>query len=260
MPQLLRPGHLIGNPIPSVIAVSENAGPAEIVVNAVTFDGTNDWLERDADLSGNVDGQKGTLVFWLNMNSGDGAAKNILYADGGFFDCVRATSGKLHLKLFNSAAAPLLDMLSTNTRVTADGWICVMMSWDLSAALKAHLFFNDADETNTSVKVEGTVDYTRVDYAVGARVGGVLKLTGCLAEFYFNPEEYIDFTVEANRRKFVSVNGRPVDTGADGLDPTGNAPLVFLSGATATWHTNDGDGGGMTENGAITDCATSPSD
>ena len=228
--------------------------------NAVNFDGASDWLERDGVLTGNVDGQQGTLVFWLNMNSGDGAAKNILYADGGFFDCARATNGELHLKLFNSAATTLLDMLSTNTRVAADGWICVMMSWDLSAALKAHLFFNDVDETNTSIKVEGTVDYTRIDYAVGARVGGALKLPGCLSQFYFNPEEYIDFTVEANRRKFISASGKPVGIGADGSDPTGNIPLVFLSGATATWHINKGDGGGMTENGALTDCATSPSD
>ncbi len=134
------------------------------------------------------------------------------------------------------------------------------MSWDLSAALKAHLFFNDVDETNTSIKVEGTVDYTRADYAFGARVAGILKLTGCLAQFYLNPEEHIDFTVEANRRKFVSAGGKPVDMGADGSDPTGNVPLVFLSGATVSWHTNKGDGGGMTENGALTDCASSPSD
>ena len=230
--------------------------PAEIVVDAVNFDGVNDWLERDGALTGNVDGQKGTLAFWLNMNGGDGAAKNILYADGGFLDCARATGGELHLKLFNSAATTLLDMLSTNTRVAADGWVCVLMSWDLSAALKAHLFFNDVDETNMSVKIEGTVDYTRADYAFGARVAGALKLTGCLSQFYFNPEEYIDFTVEANRRKFVSAGGKPVDMGADGSGPTGSVPLVFLSGATASWHTNKGDGGGMTENGALVSCSS----
>src|SRR3546814_7073174 len=45
---------------------------------------------------------------------------------------------------------------------------------------------------------------------------------------------------------------------ADGSTPTGSAPLVFLSGATASWHTNKGTGGGFTENGALTDAATDP--
>lgn len=43
-----------------------------------------------------------------------------------------------------------------------------------------------------------------------------------------------------------------------GGNPTGTDPLVFFSGATASWHTNQGSGGGFTENGALTDAATNP--
>src|SRR3546814_17811034 len=79
------------------------------------------------------------------------------------------------------------------------------------------------------------------------------------ADLWLDPGTYIDLSVTANRRKFVgSGAATSVDLGADGSTPTGTAPLVFLSGATADWHTNKGAGGGFTENGALTDAATDP--
>ena len=72
--------------------------------------------------------------------------------------------------------------------------------------------------------------------------------------------EYLDISVENNRRKFIDADGFPVDLGSDGSTPTGIAAIMFFSGATVSWHTNDGSGGGFTENGALTDAATSPSD
>ncbi len=44
-----------------------------------------------------------------------------------------------------------------------------------------------------------------------------------------------------------------------GSDPKRTKPsIMFFSGVTSTWHTNDGTGGSFTENGALTDCATDP--
>jgi hypothetical protein len=237
-----------------------DGGPLEITVNAVNFDGTNDYLTRGADFTSNIDGPRGTLVFWLDMNGGDGAVHNIMIGEGSFFNLTRRNDNKMQINLWSATPANILDMLSINTRVAADGWVCVLMSWDLTSALKAHLFFNDVDETSIATKIEGDIDYTRANYAIGASITGGAKLNGCLSQFYFNAEEYLDFTVESNRRKFISAGGKPVDLGADGSGPTGSVPILFLSGPTDSWHTNDGDGGGMTEVGALTDCANSPSD
>ena len=63
-----------------------------------------------------------------------------------------------------------------------------------------------------------------------------------------------------NRRKFIDPNKDPVDLGEAGQFPTGTSPLVFLANPTASWQTNLGTGGNFTENGALTDGSSSPSD
>jgi len=95
--------------------------------------------------------------------------------------------------------------------------------------------------------------------SITAQVNGNTKTDSDVAELWVD-NSFIDFTVESNRRKFISASGKPVDLGSDGSAPTSSAPLVFLSGDTGTWHTNKGSGGGFTENGEITTASTSPSD
>ena len=73
-----------------------------------------------------------------------------------------------------------------------------------------------------------------------------------IADFYFNPTTYIDLSVTANRRKFISASLHPVDRGATGSIPTGTAPIMYQSGAVASWQTNKGTGGGFTLTGALT--------
>ena len=246
-----------------VLAVGGGGGgdPPEIAVNAVDFDGTNDYLLRGADFTGNADGVKGTFVSWVKMNDGDADVHTLLRSNGGHIQVNRHSDGKVNVVLFDPSVTMLLNMATTNTFLVADGWFCILASWDLSVSPLAQLYIGDVNEKVEATKIAGTVNYTEPEWAIGAHpTAFTIKLNGCLAQFYFNPEEYIDFSVESNRRKFISAAGKPVDMGADGSDPTGNVPLVFLSGATASWHTNKGDGDGMTENGALTDCATSPSD
>eukprot|EP00951_Prasinocladus_malaysianus_P002741 scaffold19422_cov43-Prasinocladus_malaysianus.AAC.1 len=55
-----------------------------------------------------------------------------------------------------------------------------------------------------------------------------------MAEFYAT-REFLDMSVEANRRKFVSASGAPVLLGVDGSLPTGNAPDIYLSGDSGNW-------------------------
>jgi hypothetical protein len=63
--------------------------------------------------------------------------------------------------------------------------------------------------------------------------------------------------------KFIS-GGKPVDLGADGSEPTGTAPAIFLrrapAAAAATFATNLGTGGNFSIEGTLTAAPTSPSD
>ncbi len=122
-----------------------------------------------------------------------------------------------------------------------------------------HCYINDVSSYTDIAYIDDIIDLdTEGLWRIGASTSGAAsgKLDGDIADLRIDFGTYIDLSVEANRRKFISSSGRPVDLGSDGSVPTGSAPDIFLSGDTATWHTNDGVGGGFTENGALTDGAT----
>ena len=64
--------------------------------------------------------------------------------------------------------------------------------------------------------------------------------------------EYIDFGVEANRRKFYSPLQLPVDCGSDGTTPTGTAPAIYMRNDINAYGTNAGTGGNFTTPGSTT--------
>ena len=49
-----------------------------------------------------------------------------------------------------------------------------------------------------------------------------------LAEVWFAPGVFIDFSNPANRAKFHDGAGRPVSLGVDGSNPTGSPPLLYM--------------------------------
>jgi hypothetical protein len=261
--QLLQIGKLINLAGQGGFSGGGPSDPAEIAVNAVDFDGTNDYLLRGGDYTGAADGQVGSIAAWIKMNDGDAAHQIIKFlGNGGDQRLIfrRSNDGTLLLQLTNASAAVILQVRTDFLVRVADGWKCIMASWDTGVAQEAMIYLGDTAATLTvDTQIQGTLDLTIGEVSIGAFDNGTNKLDACLAQFYFNPAKFIDFAVESNRRKFFSSGGNPVDLGADGSRPTGTAPILFLSGATASWHTNKGTGGGMTENGALTDCATSPS-
>ena len=65
--------------------------------------------------------------------------------------------------------------------------------------------------------------------------------------------DYIDFSQEANRNKFVDQLGYPKDLGDDGSEPTGSSPLIYMKfDNTASFGTNLGTGGDFAKTGTIT--------
>lgn len=49
-----------------------------------------------------------------------------------------------------------------------------------------------------------------------------------IAEVWYNPGMFMDFSDESNRAKFHSAELTPVNLGNDGSFPTGSAPFVYL--------------------------------
>lgn len=83
-----------------------------------------------------------------------------------------------------------------------------------------------------------------------------------IADMWFGATgTFVDLTVEANRRKFISAAGGAQNLGADGSTPFGGAPPVFLrsDGNPATFTVNNGRGGAFSViNGPLQDGQSDP--
>ena len=225
-----------------------------ITDNSVNFDGTNDYLTRGGALTGLSDGDAGSTSFWFKFNGGNGSDVSIFTDNAGHVHIRRGSDNKIRMLMHTSGASELVDIQTSDT-YTADGtWHHCMASWNTTSDTQ-HLYIDGVDKLSVNNSATGTIDYTQTDYAVGARTSGTNKINSDLAEFYFT-NEYLDLSQASNRLKFLTATGAPASLGSDGSTPTGTAAVVYLSGATSTWHTNDGTGGGFTENGALTDGST----
>ena len=230
------------------------ASPSSYVPVPVNFDGSNDYLTRGEDLSGpNADSKVNTFSFWVKFKGGDGSLQYIYALDGGYGWITKTASNIIEVEWWHSSGLSL-EMNSGSTTLKADGaWHHVMGSCDVSSSA-AHLYIDGVDVKTQVTLSDNNIDWTQPDHVIGARNNThVSKLNGDLADFYFNNETYIDLSSASNRIKFIDANKLPVSLGSDGSTPTGSIPRIYLNqNALATWHTNAGDGGGFTENGALT--------
>jgi hypothetical protein len=235
-------------------------------VDSAQFDGVNDYITRGASLNGAADSKSGILSLWIRFDVVSGRIFCSATTLGGSvvrFILEVAGNSTLSLGAANSAGTNILQVNTVSTFSAGATWRHVLASWDLAAAA-THLYINDVSDKNTTTATNDTIDYTVADWAIGAAASGLLKMDGCLAEVYFAPGQFLDFSVEANRRKFISALGKPVYLGTDGSLPTGTTPLVYQRladmEAIANFATNRGTGGDFTISGALTTGSTSPSD
>jgi hypothetical protein len=69
---------------------------------------------------------------------------------------------------------------------------------------------------------------------------GVFRgIIGDLAELWFAPGVFIDFSIEANRRKFRKANGKAASLSNDGSGPTGTPPLFYMTITPFSTNEND---------------------
>lgn len=257
MPQMVHPNQLLNS---NSLRQVKPPLPDEIAVNAVNFDGTNDWLNRGAALTGAVDNDTALISFWFNLKGDDSAFLQFFKETSNHVFIQRLTDNKIKFQLFTPAALGVWVGNTVDTFVAAGGWVHFLLAVDASAS-KRQLYIDDVAASVENVTSNaGDIKWDDTEWFIGAANSTpVQQLNADMAEVYFT-NEFLNLDNTVNRRKFISAGGKPVDMESDGAGPTGTAPLVYFSGATATWHTNDGSGGGFTENGALTDGASSPSD
>lgn len=250
---------------PSVgLWVPQSSAAAEFAVDAADFDGTNDYMTRGAGLSGASDATKGILSVWVRLDGGDATIRTILYGTNARMLARIFSNDTVQLFATDSADGQVLGVDSVSTLTAGASWRHILASWDCSSpAFTAAIYIDDVSDHSLTV-ASGTIDYTLADWAIGAALDTTEKFDGAIADLYFDQGTYMDFSIEANRRKFRTAAGKPADLGSDGSTPTGSAPISYHhlddGEAVANFATNRGSGGNFTITGTLATASSSPSD
>jgi hypothetical protein len=240
--------------------------------NAVDFDGSTDYLTRASALSGAGTSSQFIFAAAFRLDGGDGGTMKLfgtfapLAADGDI-SITRSSGNKIDVYITGSNAAPdRLRSVSGGSFTASASWHSLLVSADTNASAGGrtlHVYADDADAKSITEDSGGAFSMAYGNHdsiSVARNFGGGSYFDGAISEMYFAPGQYIDFSIEANRRKFFDSAGRPAFKGSDGSTPTGAPPRVYLPNPAATVNVNAGAGGNFTVNGSPVDASTSPSD
>jgi hypothetical protein len=173
-----------------------------------------------------------TASMWLRMDADNAQTITVALLRSGsqVAQIVRRNNNSFQFLGYNSGGVVLNVNSSVNSINISTGWTHCVFSCDLSNASNRHLYVDDSsDLAAVTTYTDSTIDWgTNLTFWMGANQIGSAQLDGAVADLWWT-NEYIDLSVEANRRKFITADGRPVNLG-DGTGPTGTAPLWYFAG------------------------------
>ncbi len=203
------------------------AGGAPIIPLATDLDGTNDYLSRASDFSGNSDSKTFTLSIWTYW-TGDGTDYIYYAATAGdqFRFYLSVGSSNYQIVGTNSAGTTILQVdFSAPTGAPLENTFSnILVSADLASASNRHIYVNDEipPSVTWSTYTNDTISFTQPKHFIGAFTGGTLRFEGRLADAFLD-YTYRDLSMEANRRLFTVIDDE------QGLISVGGNSLASLN-------------------------------
>jgi hypothetical protein len=254
---------LAASPAGSGSMLLTGVGPPPVAGGGYTAQGVSfsatTLMHSAAALTGVADSKTGMVSFWFRGAAATDSANIIVFdASSGHFQIARLSSGIMRVTCTDSTATNNMQVTTTATFLSTGSWKHFIASWNLATATIQSYVEDVSDATiltnvnSTIAYATGTTDYLFPDSGLPGPFD--------VADFWFDPNQApLDLSVTANRRKFITAGLAPVNLGAAGATPTGTSPAVFFSGASASWNTNKGTGGGFTITaGSITNASSNP--
>lgn len=239
-PAILRAADALSLRDPSYGALLGAPAESGYTAYASVFDGSNDYMTRGVDLTGNADGKKGTFSCWFKLTGGDSTTQRIFCTQNQQLVIWRHAANQFKIYSAN------LFIETVATFIVTGSWVHICACWDVSTPGARHIYVNGLDDTVENTFTDANIDYTDSNHAIGAEVAGTNKFYGELCEVYLNLSEYLN-----DPTKFAS-GGKPISLGATGSTPTGTAPIIYFRDPYDSFETNRGTGGDFTVTGALT--------
>ncbi|QEX18052.1 hypothetical protein FRZ44_33560 [Hypericibacter terrae] len=219
-------------------------------------------------IDGVADSAKFTLSAWINLTGGDGLRQvpfRIEGSGGQRLTFERTTGNKYNISARHGTTT-VADVTSTASFVAGSGWKHILASCDVSGATGVfQLYIQDAAAGTSTVSGSQIIDWTSnglVRLSSATSASPAFQVQGDMAEFFLDIKNALDLTVTANRRKFISASGHPVDLGSQGALPFGMQPAYYfhrgVSESPTTFIDNRGYGGAFALSGSLSASATDP--
>ena len=242
-------GLALANP---VVATQEAA--------SVDLDGVNDYFSRASDFTGNADSKTFTMSFYLYADSNNATANPFIFqqtpttASRNYFG-YNTTTGALSGFFKNSANGIILNL--DGLFVSLNTWNHFIISCDMSDPLKRHIYMSDKIPPALSwlTYTNDTIEFTHLNTTIGATSAGADLHKGRLSNVFLS-REYLDLSVEANRRIFTTIDPNKglipnPNQLADYNASYGNVTFYFPMDDPSTAHINAAGNGDMVQNGTI---------
>jgi hypothetical protein len=208
----------------------------------VNFNGSTRLTRGDA-LTGVSDSKVWSGSMWLRLAS-----------TAAFMRAFNALNDAYQLLFFNPATLVLFGknvggsiILRADLMVVDTNWHHLLWSFNLADIGARHFYFDGTPANPWSTYINDAMNFAASDLGIGDYPTLANPWDGDMADVWLRfGGSVIDFSVEANRRLFITAEGRPTN-------PTGwpSGAQIQLHGPVDDWHTNKGSGGGFTEIGAL---------
>lgn len=240
---------------------------ASYVVDAADFVSSGDRMTASTNF-GAADSKLISFAFMVRIPTSVAGLQQIASAKtGGGTQILNMNiqDGFFTLEHRDATGNATLVLTTSGSALAPDVWHTIQGSANVTPSAVATLYIDNVDVTSLDVANNLNMGFNAVaNYYIGATSTPTNSLNACLAEFWWGPGQYIDFSSATERRKFSTEAGRPVNLGATGSTPTGTAPRILChlddAEAVANFATNRTGNGNFTISGTLTTCATSPSD
>ena len=220
----------------------------------VSFDGTNDYLSRTSDLTGNADGKTFTFSCWVYFVT-TGTTQRIYTVQSGAggengFQAYITNTGQFIINNYvdgGGGGANRTLTFTSSLLVPEKTWSHIVFSCDLTNTSNRHLYINDVLDSSVTYGYYNNlnIDFALAEHYIGYVNGFSQNVKGRLAHVYLD-YTYRDLSVEANRRLFITDDFKPA-SGLASLSPILYLPLTDAD----TAGDNSGTGGDFTVNGTL---------
>jgi len=225
------------------LSLAENLG-SNVMIN---FNGTTSYFTILDDFTDNFETYPNdiTCVWWMKNNGGNvaqpilGIVQGTNDADGFRIEQIATGSQSYALRIRtgkDSGGTEQVFETTNNTIPPAGSVDCYMISTDRANAAIS-VYRNDTAITTTRTSTTNNdFDHGAGYLSVGRYAPNLsaVHFDGCMARIWID-QRTVDFSVTANRRKFINAVGQRIDYGTNGEIPFGSTPKIYLDGDSSTF-------------------------